>query len=90
MARAIYGDGPRMIARVNIVPKILKLAGKQRFEYFGDNIDASNHARTIAVDSTGQVLAVGAPGDDVDAVGVNGSAISNGLTDAGAGYIFYF
>jgi hypothetical protein len=43
---------------------------------------------TVAIDAGGNILAVGAPGEDSNATGVNGDEIDNSATDAGAVYVF--
>jgi hypothetical protein len=43
---------------------------------------------TVAIDAGGNILAVGAPGEDSNATGVNGDETDNSATDAGAVYVF--
>ena len=61
-----------------------------RFTFFGSSIESDTHTKAMALSGDGTVLAVGAPGDDIDAIGVNGSIKTRGLTDSGAAYVFYF
>ncbi|MGI9200233.1 MAG: histidine kinase, partial [Woeseiaceae bacterium] len=46
--------------------------------------------RVVAINSDGTVLAVGAPGEDSDATGVNGAQDNEQLPDAGAVYVFQY
>jgi hypothetical protein len=43
---------------------------------------------TVAISGDGQTIAVGAPGEDSNAVGVDGDATNNSAADAGAVYVF--
>ena len=55
----------------------LKAGNAGLFDYFGDSVAIS-----------GETIVVGAPGEDSNAVGMNGNQADNSFGDAGAAYVF--
>lgn len=50
--------------------------------------EGDGFGQSVAISADGRTLAVGAPGEDSDAVGIGGDQDSNGATERGAVYVF--